>query len=219
MRLRNPIPRRYAREYLERAPSLVWLLLTNLLAVLVGVDYYVRTMPEVSPLLWPFYVDSPTALLLAALSLATLLPNLGWRLDDAPHNLPLAYLHTFAFVWLVKYGLWTAVALNLRFELYYPEIWNYWGILITHLGFVLEALLIPRYARTTRGALLAALAALLVNDLIDYGFGLHPPLRYPPGLVLPAITVGLSVGAVALAWALFDVDTKRLNGFLPKRET
>lgn len=204
MRSPNPVPERYAREYLERAPSLVWLILTNLLAVLVGVDYYVATMAGVSPFLWPLYTDSPAALLLMTLSLVTLLPNLGDRLEDVPHNRPLAYLHTFAFVWLVKYGLWTAVALNLGFEAYYPEIWSYWGILITHLAFILEAFLIPRYARTTKGALVAALALLLVNDVVDYGFGLHPPIRYPPGVVLPAVTVGLSVGVVALAWLLFD---------------
>lgn len=204
MRVRNPIPERHAREYLERAPSLVWLILTNLAAVLVGVDFYVAGMPEVSPFLWPFYTDSPAALLLMTLSLVTLLPNLGNRLADAPRNRPLAYIHTFAFVWLVKYGLWTAVALNLGFEHYYPEIWSYWGILVTHLAFLLEAFLVPRYAVTTRGALAAALGLLLVNDVVDYGLGLHPPLRYPPGVALPAITVALSVGVVALAWALFD---------------
>jgi uncharacterized membrane protein YpjA len=105
--------------------------------------------------------------------------------------------------------------LNLRPDLYVGfgggALWTYWGISITHLLFVVEAFAVPYYGRTTRRALTAALAALLANDLFDYAFGYHPPLRYDPGLVLPAVTVALSVGAVVLADRLFD----RLDRFDP----
>lgn len=193
------IPRRYARYYLENAPSLVWLLLVNVLALLVGVRFYVETMAAVPTFLWPFYLDSPAALFLTTASLVTLLANLGRSLDEVPHNRALAYLHTLAFVWLVKYGLWTALALNLGFSAYFPGLYDYWFIVITHFAFVLEAYLIPQYGRTTKGALGLAFALLLVNDIFDYGLGYHPPLRYEPGLVLPLATVGLSVLAVGLA--------------------
>ncbi len=198
------IPRRHARYYLENAPSLLWLLLVNVLAMLVGVRFYVETMSAVPTFLWPLYADSPAALLLATASLVTLLANLGHPLDDASHNRALAHLHTLAFAWLVKYGLWTFLALNLGFSAYFPDLYDYWFIVVTHLAFVLEAYLIPHYGRTTRGALVAALAVLLVNDLFDYGFGYHPPLRYEPGLVLPIATVGLSVLSVWLASRAFD---------------
>lgn len=198
------IPRRYARYYLENAPSLCWLLLVNVLALLVGVRFYVGTMPAVPTFLWPFYLDSPAALFLATLSLVTLLANLGNPLDEAPHNRALAYLHTFAFVWLVKYGLWTFLALNLGFSSYFPDLYDYWFIVITHLAFVLEAYLIPYYGTTTRGALVLSFVLLSVNDLLDYVVGYHPPLRYEPGLALPVATVGLSVLSVWLASRAFD---------------
>lgn len=206
MRLPAAVPERWARYYLGNAPSLVWLLVVNATAFLVGVRFYVETMPGVETFLWPLYGDSPTALALATLSLVTLLPNLGRPLSAAPANRPLAYLHTLAFVWLVKYGLWTVVALNLGFSRYFgfgvDALWAYWGIILTHVGFVVEALLVPRYARTTPGALATALGLLLVNDVYDYWFGGHPPLRYDlvgtVGVVLPAATVALSFGAV---WA------------------
>jgi uncharacterized membrane protein YpjA len=198
------IPRRYARYYLENAPSLVWLVLVNALAILVGVRFYVETMPEVPTFLWPFYLDSPTALFLTTASLVTLLANLGNPLEDVAHNRVLAYLHTLAFVWLVKYGLWTVVALHLGFWEYFPSLNDYWFIVITHLAFVLEAYLIPHYGRTTRGALALALVLLLANDLFDYGFGYHPPLEYEPGLTLAAATVALSFASVALAARAFD---------------
>lgn len=213
------ISKRWAQYYLGNGPNLVWLLVANVAGVLVGVRYYVETMPAVFTFAWPLYADSPSAVFFAALSIATLLPNLGRRIEDAPMNRPLAYLHTFAFVWLVKYGLWTALVLNLQFSAYYPELWAYFSILITHLLFVGEAYLIPHYGQTTRGALAVALVALLCNDFVDYWLGdagwcllgrplgrcdLHPPLRADPGVVLPLLTVALSVLSVALAARSFD---------------
>ncbi|WP_122088845.1 DUF1405 domain-containing protein [Halalkalicoccus subterraneus] len=198
------IPRRYAHYYLENAPSLVWLVGVNVLAMLVGMRFYVETMPAVPTFLWPFYLDSPAALFLATASFVTLLVNLGRPLDDVPHNRALAYLHTLAFVWLVKYGLWTFLALNLGFSNYFPDLYDYWFIVITHLAFVLEAYLIPHYGTTTRGALGLSLVVLLANDLFDYGMGFHPPLRYDPGIALPLATVGLSVLSVWLAFRAFD---------------
>lgn len=198
---RGPLPRRYARYYLENTPSLVWLLVVNVVTILVGVRYYVETMPEVSTFLWPLYADSPVAIFLVTLSLVTLLPFVGRSLDDVPVNLPLAYLHTIAFVWLVKMGLWTVLALNLGFDAYFPALWAYFGIIITHLGFVAEGLLVPHYGRTTRGALVAALVIALGNDVLDYGFGYHPPLRYDPGVALVVGTVLVSLLSVATAAA------------------
>jgi len=193
------VPRQWARYYLENAPSLVWLVFANVAGIFVGIFFYLPTLPDVETLAWPLYMDSPVATLLMALALATLLPNLGRRLDDAPTNLVLAYLHTITFVWLVETGLWTALALNLHVTLYFPDLWRYFGVLVTHLLFVPEAYLLPHFGETTRGALVLALALALVNDVLDYGFGLHPPLRYDPGLVLVAGSVATSLLAVGLA--------------------
>ena len=204
---RGPLPRRVAVYYLSNAPSLFALLAFNAALTLVGIRYYVETLPGVGTFLWPLYADSPTATALMLLSLATLLPFLGRSLDDVPANRSLAYLHTFAFVWLVKMGLWTAVALHLRFGLYFPAPRDYFGVVLTHLGFVAEALVIPHYGHTTRGALAAALVVALGNDMLDYGFGYAPPLRYTPGPTLAGATVAVSVCSVGLAaWFLPRLD-------------
>jgi len=203
---RGPIPRGIAAYYLGNAPSLAWLVFANVAAVFVGIHFYLPSLPDVDTLLWPLYMDSPVAVGLMALSLATLLPSLGRSLDGVAHNRVLAYLHTIAFVWLVKTGLWTALALNLHVSLYFPDTWNYFGVLATHLLFVPEAYLVPHYGRTTRGALVTALVIALGNDVFDYGLWLagvgpayHPPLRYEPGAVLVLCTVAVSVLSVALA--------------------
>jgi uncharacterized membrane protein YpjA len=199
---RRIVPHRYARYYLENAPSLVWLAFANVLALLVGVHYYVETMPSVPTFLWPLYADSPTAIGLMLLSLVTLIPNLGQSLSESPHNRVLAYLHTLAFVWLVKMGLWTAVVINVGFDVYVADPLVYLGLLVTHLMFVAEALLVPHYGSTTRGALALALVLALANDLFDYGLNFHPPMRYDPGLTVAIASVLLSVAAVLSAKSL-----------------
>ena len=210
-RVRRPFPDRWVEYYLGNPASLGWLLVADAVAFLVGVSFYVHSEPslrDLSALAYPLFGDSPTALALAALSVATLLPHLGRPLEDAPSNRLLALLHTLAFVWLVKYGVWTAVALNLRPDLYVgftpALLWEYWGILLTHLFFLLHAAVIPYYGRTSREALAAALVLLLLNDAFDYGFGLYPPLRYEAGPVLAGITVALSVLVVGYANWAFD---------------
>lgn len=195
----SPLPARWARRYLEPWPNLVALLAVNAVALLVGVRFYVRDLPDVPTWLWPLFADSPVALFLAILSLTTLLPTIGRGLDAVRHNRVLAVLHTLAIVWLVKVGLWTPIALGLGFDLYFPAPWDFFGIVLTHLAFLGEALLIAHYARTTRLAIGLALGLALVNDVVDYGFGFHPPLRYDPGVVLPVVSVGLSILAILVA--------------------
>ena len=53
----------------------------------------------------------------------------------------------------------------------------------------------------------AALVVSLGSDVLDYGFGYHPPLRYEVGLVLPLITVALSfVSVFAASHAMGRLD-------------
>ena len=197
----------WTEYYLGNGPSLVVFLVLNAAAFLVGVSFYVHSDPALSDLptfLYPLFGDSPTALALMTLSAATLLPNLGRRVADAPVNRPLAYLHTLAFVWLVKYGLWTAFTLNYFFNAYYPAVWSYWGILFTHLVMVAEAFLIPYYGRTSRFALGVTACWFVANDVADYAFDLHPHLQTGTTGPLPWVTPLLSLGALALAWYCLD---------------
>ncbi|WP_336024989.1 DUF1405 domain-containing protein [Halobellus salinisoli] len=210
-RLRRPFPERWVQYYLGNGASLGWLLVVDGAAFLLGVSFYVHSDPslrEISSLAYPLFGDSPTALALVTLSVATLLSHLGNEITEAPSNRLLALVHTLAFVWLLKYGLWTAIALNLRPDLYVgftpALLWEYWGILLTHLFFLVHAAVIPYYGKTTREALVAALLLLLVNDAFDYGLGLYPPLRYEAGVLLAGITVALSFVVVGYAAWAFD---------------
>lgn len=198
------IPAHHARAYLENPVTLVWLIGANLVAVLVGVRFYVEEMADVHTFLWPLYVDSAVAVLLMALSLTTLLPRLGEDIRTATTNRVLAYLHTIAFVWLVKFGLWTVAVLLIGWDAYFPAAWAFFGVILTHLLFVVQAYLIPHYGRTTPGALATALGLAVVNDIVDYGFGYHPPLAFEPGIGVIVVSVALSLVSVGLAAHAFD---------------
>ena len=198
-----------AEEVLGTPRSLVVVLALTSFMFLIGVDYYADSLGDVPTVLWPLYADSAVAVALGALALATLLPTVGSGGDvsETPTNRPLAYLHTLAFVWLVQFGLWPLVSLNLAFGAYLaaPSAWiYYWGVIGTHLPFAGLALLFPAFGRTTRGALVLALALVVCNVVVDYGLGYHPPLLYEPGIGLAAATLGLGLFGVWLASRSFD---------------
>ncbi|WP_313691247.1 DUF1405 domain-containing protein [Halorarum halobium] len=215
-RSRGPIPRKLAEFYLTTPWTVVLLLVANAFAFLIGVRYYVETMTPVPTYAWPLYGDSPTAIALGTLVLAAVVPFAGRRLVDVPRNYLLDGLVTLAVVWLLKMGLWTFLALNvplvrpdLPVDLYVgfgpDSLWAYWGILLTHFAFLLWAGVLAHVGRTSRRTLAAALVLALVNDVFDYGFLLglplsnYPPVRYEPGWLLAAATVGISFLSVAVA--------------------
>ncbi|ERG97895.1 MAG: putative membrane protein [Haloquadratum sp. J07HQX50] len=217
--IRRPFDRHLLNSYLGSQTNLCLLLCIDAYAFLIGINFYVLSSPslsDISPIFYPLFGDSPTALALAALSVATLIPLAGTSLDTQPSNTVVEIIHTLAFVWLLKSGLWTIVALNLRLDLYFgfsaTLLWEYWGIMLTHALFILQASTIPYYAKTNTIALVSALVLLLLNDLYDYGFGMFPPLRYDPGLILATLSVFITLSVVGIASWIFDRHTPAQSG-------
>ena len=209
-RLRRPAVRRRVRaaiagELLGTPRSLAAVGAFTAFMLAVGIAYYAPTASEVPVVLWPLYADSAVAVALGGGVLLALVGTVrrgGDVTADAPVSRGLAYLHTLAFVWLVQFGLWPLVSLNLAFADYVaaPDAWiYYWGVIGTHLLFVGLALLFPAFGRTTRGALATALTLGVANVALDYGLGYHPPLLYEPGPLLAAATLAIAVGSVVLA--------------------
>ena len=194
-----------AEELLGTPRSLAAVCAFTAFMLAVGAWYYAPTADEVPVGLWPVYADSAAAVALGGAvlaSVATTVRRGGSVTADAPTSRGLAYLQTIAFVWLVQFGVWPLVSLNLAFSEYVAasDAWlYYWGVVGTHLLFVGLALLFPAFGRTTPGALATALALGVANVVVDYGFGYHPPLLYEPGAGLAVATLVIAVGSVALA--------------------
>ena len=203
-RVRRRVRDAAAAELLGQPRSLTAVVALTTAMVGIGVAYYLDTLLSVPVVLWPLYADSAVATTLCLISLVTIAPTVvaGAPLTSVPATRGRAYLYTVSFVWLVQFGVWPLVSLNLAFDAYVsaPDAWvYYWGVLGTHLLFVGIALLFPTFGRTTPGALVVALCLGVANVVVDYGLGYHPPLVYEPGAILAGVTLGIAVFAVWLA--------------------
>lgn len=206
--LHQPFPRSTV-ESLIYTPVRFTILLTALTAtLLVGIRFYIDSMPPINTFLWPLYIDTPVAIAFAIMSLMTTAPFISQTLTDVPNNTLTAFIHTFAFTWLIKYGVWVTIALNIHPLLYITTAQSGWFsypmIIFSHSLFIILASIIVTYGKTTRSALLTTLILLLLNDVYDYVFEFHPPLKYTPKLLLPTLTTLLTITTVLLAWWQFD---------------
>lgn len=206
--LHQPIPESITRKILFNSSGFTITLLALAATFLVGIRFYVNNLAEVQTFLWPLYMDSPTAIALTVMSVMSVKGVKHDQLSDVRTTSATAYIHAFAFVWLVKYGLWAAIALNVHPVLYISKgvfgLFSYPMIVSSHLLFVVFAFVIVEYGRTTNKAILVSIVLLLVNDVYDYVFGFHPPLEYEPGIILPVMSIMLSVSVTALASWQFD---------------
>ncbi|MFB6071767.1 MAG: DUF1405 domain-containing protein [Halobacterium sp.] len=203
--MRTPIPESVADTYLDQEASRAMLLVANCFVVLVGIDFYLpQLLANRDVLVWTVVFDSPLAVAWFVCSLLTLSGAGGT--DDYRDSWFHDLLNALAFVSMFKFGAWTVFTLNYFFPAYYPDLVSYFGSVLVHLLMVLEAFLLPYYARTKKWALGVALAWLLVGDVADYWFGLHPHLRVEDLGVLPGVTVALSFVSVGLAWYCLDTE-------------
>lgn len=76
-----------------------------------------------------------------------------------------------------------------------------------HADFFALALVVLRYSTTTKGVLGFAPTLALANDVLDYGLGYYPLLKYEAGALPVGATVALSFPAMFLA--------SRASGHLP----
>jgi uncharacterized membrane protein YpjA len=171
---------------------------TNIGGVAYGVYYYWDQLLATPAYLLPFVPDSPSGPFLMVIVYAL------WWFGGHKRS-PL--LELFAFVWLLKYGIWTLLAFGLYADYFFtPEraqlsttlFWFHFGEAI-EAGVLLKGMKFPSAAR-------AAFAAvwILLGDFSDYVLGTHP--RLPTELKafewVPLITVALSFICylAALGW-------------------
>ena len=179
--IKNPWQPRYA----------VPLVLINAAGSVYGYYWYAGQLSATALKWWPFVPDSPLSTTMFALVL--LLSLLGVQ------N---ALLGLLAFTGCVKYGLWAVILIS--------EFWAGGGpvrfteamLWASHLGMAAQgAIYLGSYlspgagSRGFGGPVLAAAAVwMLLNDFLDYYFGIHPYLYHPGQLLLGAASaLGLSV--------------------------
>jgi len=188
---RSGLPRYVAplpRAVEDLGLRLAWpIVAANLLGTVFGFWYYgFHPVPLSDPLItwqfagepvvmWPLVPDSPVATLFVAASLA------AWRLGRADR---VQWLHALAFFGCLKLGLWTPyvlVAFADGFSYLHPAMYNF--LVWSHLGMVLEAFVIYRYANFPSTAVAVAAGWYGLNDLVDY---VVPVVGTPHHTLIPA---------------------------------
>ncbi len=187
--------------------SFLWLLfVVNGLGTIYGYIWYGNQLVDTlnTHPLWRivFVPDSPTASLFFTLYLLFLLfPNRSCN-PGRPYRVVRMAVEAFAVLTLFKYGIW-AVAMNAAQGLQGdPLDWQNWMLIVSHASMAIEGLLYVRFMIFGRAAALAVLGWLLLNDTMDYGYGVYPWLPRVLSDDLATIenfTIGLSVASYLVA--------------------
>ena len=157
----------------------------------------------------PFVPDSPTASLLFAVALVWL-----W-IAPRPSRSGLVrairgIVEALGVVTSVKYGLWATIVIFAGYAQGETSQWTDWMLIVGHTAMAIVALLYARFFFFGGAALTVAAAWTLLNDAVDYRYGVFP---YLPGSLyddlagVETFTYVLTVCSVAAS-----AVARRLNG-------
>lgn len=164
----------WSREFLSKR-SILWLLLIcNILGTVYGYIWYGSQMVDTLShgYIWQviFVPDSPTASLFFSLALLLLL--------YPPKVLGIGLLQQFiealAVVTSVKYGIWAVAIIFAGQAQGDVLVWQDWMLVASHTAMAVEALLFVRLFHYRWTALAGAIAWTLLNDTVDYTYGVFP---------------------------------------------
>nr|WP_082210273.1 DUF1405 domain-containing protein [Paenibacillus durus] len=183
--------------------AIIWLLLAvNIPGTIYGYIWYgnqlAYTAAHYPSWLLPFVPDSPTASLFFTLALILLL----YPPKTAAGITLRALIEALAVVTSVKYGIWAVSIIAAGGYQGGPVVWQDWMLMISHTGMAVEALLYARFFICRKMIPLALLWTLL-NDTVDYSYGVYPWL--PSALTDDVPQVGtftflLTLVSTAAAW-------------------
>ncbi len=157
----------------------LWLLFwCNLLGTVYGYIWYENqllfTLQNYPAALLVFVPDSPTASLFFTLSLLFLLyPPQNRGLQGVGH-----VIQGLAVVTSVKYGVWAVSMIVAGWSFGGDMIWQDFMLIASHLAMAVEALLYVRFFGFGMVSLIVAAGWTLLNDVMDYTFGIYPYLPY-----------------------------------------
>ncbi|WP_410514831.1 DUF1405 domain-containing protein [Paenibacillus sp. BR2-3] len=183
--------------------GVLWLLFAvNFLGTIYGYIWYGNQLEFTAanyPLwLLPLVPDSPTASLFFTAALLLLL----YPPKSITGSTIRSLVEALAVITSVKYGIWAVSIIAAGgYQGNYLN-WQDWMLIISHSGMAVEALLYARFFSYRKLLPLAVLWTLL-NDTVDYSFGVYPWL---PSVLeddvtgVQFFTLGLTLFSAAAAW-------------------
>lgn len=193
----------WSREFLSKRLILWILLISNVLGTVYGYIWYggqlYNTAMEQPSWLLVFVPDSPTASLFFSLALIMLL----YPPKQLAGMLFQQLIEALAVVTSVKYGIWAVAMIFAGVSQGSGMVWQDWMLIASHTAMAVEALIFVKLFHIRWTALTAAIAWTLLNDTVDYTFGVFP---YLPGPLydhlgaVEAFTYGLTIFSGLVAW-------------------
>ncbi|MDQ0491991.1 DUF1405 domain-containing protein [Paenibacillus brasilensis] len=166
----------WSRSFLTSRPFLWLLFWCNLIGTVYGYIWYGGQLEYTLKFhpLWQivFVPDSPTASLFFTFSIIFLLyPP---RLKSL--RLIRQVMEALAVVTSIKYGIWASTIIFWGVAQGDHMIWQDWMLVASHTAMAVEALLFVRFFTCNWIALGLAAIWTLLNDTMDYTFGIYPYL-------------------------------------------
>jgi uncharacterized membrane protein YpjA len=184
----------YLKDLLLDRRTLYLVIVANILGTLFGFYYYLPQISENNPFFWIFIMDSPLSTLFIAASLIFYLRDHQKKFMD--------YL---AFIGNFKYGIWTVFVLFHYFESFLAMrgtlLFSF--LAVSHFLMFFQAFLVLDYLEFDYRYLAAAASFFLVNDLLDYGIGIHSTLPQVNGFADPAGVAAFSLTALSISSLLY----------------
>ncbi len=159
------------------------LVAVNLLGVAVGIIFYYPQLASANPAFWIFIPDCPLYILLATFFYLRILKN--------------DLLRAITAVGLLKYGLWTIFAL-FHFSEYFLSNALGWVLVFEHIGMMLQYALFA--APMEKKSAYIAAGWFLLNDFVDYVFGVHAFLPSNDLWVIVAFSLASSLAIPAFVF-------------------
>jgi len=191
--------------------NFLWLLfIVNLAGTIYGYMWYenqlIWTIQEKDSWMLPFVPDSPTASLFFTLSLLYFL--FAPQGKNAFVRWSQMIINALGIVCSIKYGVWaTAIIIAGAMKGEVLE-WQSYMLMASHIAMAVEVMLYARFMKLNTISFLLATAWLLLNDTMDYTFGIYPWL--PTALhddlgAVKGFTYSLSIASLVagyLSWRL-----------------
>ncbi|WP_328800123.1 DUF1405 domain-containing protein [Paenibacillus sp. LX16] len=193
----------WSRSFLTSRPFLWLLFWSNLVGTVYGYIWYGGQLEytlNYHPM-WQivFVPDSPTASLFFTISIAFLLYFPRLKSLKVIRQI----IEALAVVTSVKYGIWASAIIFWGVAQGGHMIWQDWMLVASHTAMAVEALLFVRFFTCKWIALCLAALWTLLNDTMDYTFGIYPYLPKTLTDDVPqvcAFTYMLTLVGIIAAW-------------------
>jgi len=145
-------------EFFYDKRFLFLLALTNFMAGIYSLTYYLPQLDQTTPLLWIFVADCPIFALLFGINVLLLIKEK-----------PSAMLSLISIVGNIKYGLWTIFVFYLS-----GNLSLYWLFILSHFLLIIETIIFAKLFQFKLKHVFVAILFFLMNDFLDYVVGTHP---------------------------------------------